>query len=267
MLSPVFRWSLSRPFMGPSIRAENSSNFAPAIARLSAPLILLLCIQGASAQTSEHRDPLEGINRDIYNLNVTIDKYLFKPVAQAYRWLLPNAAELAVGRVFDNLEEVGSAVNNLGQGKGYAAANNTGRFLVNSTIGVLGLMDVAEPLGLEKEDFEDFGQTLAVWGVKSGPYLMLPFIGPSTLRDGPAFMVDSRMLPQRYLEDIGARNTARGVDLISIRAKYIDADQALPEKDPYTFVRDAYFQRRDYLIKDGQIEDDFGADGSDDFLD
>lgn len=252
---------------GPSKGAENSRNFAHLVAPFSILAILAFCTLDAHAQVGEEIDPLEGINRDIYAFNVIADKYVTKPIAQAYRWLLPEFAELAVGRFFDNLEEVGSAINNVAQGKGSAAANNTARFVVNSTIGIVGFVDVADRMGFAKTDFEDFGQTLAVWGIRSGPYLMIPFIGPATMRDGPAFMVDSRLLPQYYLEDIGARNSARGVDLVSIRAKYIDADEALPEKDPYSFVRDAYLQRRDYLILDGEIEDNFGADGFDDFLD
>lgn len=251
---------------GPSNRAENSLNFAPNILR-ALFVALLFCFSVFASAQPDDVDPLEGINRDIYAFNTVADKYVVKPIAQAYRWLLPDFAERGVGRFFDNLEEVGSALNNLAQGKVSAAANNSGRFLVNSTLGIAGFMDVADRIGLEKEDFEDFGQTLAVWGVDSGPYLVFPFIGPTTLRDGPALFVDGQTLPQTHLEDIGARNTARTVDIISIRAKYIDADEALPEKDPYSFVRDAYLQRREYLILDGEIVDDFGADGFDDFLD
>lgn len=262
MLIPI----ASKALLGPSNRAQNSPNIAPLSVR-SAFIVVLLCCALTSQAQSEDIDPLEGINRDIYAFNAAADKYVFKPVAQAYRWILPEFAERGVGRFFDNLEEVGSAVNNVAQGKFSAAGNNTGRFLVNSTIGIVGFVDVADKIGLKKEDFEDFGQTLAVWGVGSGPYLMMPFIGPTTLRDGPGLIVDGRLLPQYYLEDVGARNTARLVDVISIRAKYIDADEALPDKDPYSFVRDAYLQRRHYLILDGQVEDSFGADGSDDFLD
>lgn len=251
---------------GPSKVAGNTTNFVRSALRAISVVAVLLCGLSAQAQP-EDIDPLEGVNRDIFAFNTVVDKYVFKPVARAYSWVLPDVAERGVGRFFDNLEEVGSAVNNLAQGKGSAAVTNAGRFLVNSTAGILGFMDVADKIGLEKEDFEDFGQTLAVWGVGSGPYLMMPLIGPTTLRDGPGFIVDSNFSPQSYLEDVGARNAARTLDIVSLRAKYIDADQALPEKDPYSFVRDAYLQRRDYLIQDGQIADDFGADGSDDFLD
>lgn len=262
MLSPV---AFIAP-KGPSNRAENSSNFAPNLVRALSAAFLIVFSVFASAQPDDV-DPLEGINRDIYAFNTVADKYVVKPIAQAYRWVLPDVVERGVGRFFDNLEEIGSAINNLAQGKVSAAANNSGRFLVNSTLGIVGFMDVADGMGLEKEDFEDFGQTLAVWGVDSGPYLMLPFIGPTTLRDGPALFVDGQTLPQTHLEDIGARNAARTLDIVSIRAKYIDADEALPEKDPYSFVRDAYLQRREYLILDGEIVDDFGSDGFDDFLD
>ncbi len=266
-MSLIRLWSEVRP----SNRAENPLNFSHTALQKASTVFALLCASFFSlvvqAQQTEDLDPLEGINRDIYAFNVTADKYVLKPVARAYKWVMPDMAERAVERMFDNLEEVGSAVNNLAQGKGYSAANNGARFVVNSTLGIVGLVDVAEYLGLEKNEFEDFGQTMAVWGVGSGPYLMLPFIGPTTLRDGPAIFVDSRLQPQSYLEDQGARNAVRVLDIVSIRAKYMDADQALPEKDPYSFVRDAYLQRREYLIKDGQVTDDFGAEGSDDFLD
>lgn len=252
-------------------RVKNPSNFLHTALQKGWVALALVCISLSSlvvqAQPLEDVDPLEGINRDIYAFNMTADKYVLKPVARAYQWVMPDIAERAVERVFDNLEEVGSAVNNLAQGKGYSAANNSARFVVNSTLGIAGLMDVAVHMGLEKNEFEDFGQTMAVWGVGSGPYLMIPFIGPTTLRDGPGMLVDSRLEPQYYLEDRGAVNAARVTDVISIRAKYMDADRALPDKDPYSFVRDAYFQRREYLIKDGQVVDEFGAEGSDDFLD
>lgn len=266
MLSPGATVAKRGPSVGRLITAKISSRFAQTALRVISVSALLFCALSAQAQP-EDIDPLEGINRDIFAFNTIADRYVFKPIAKGYRWILPDFAELGIGRFFDNLEEVGSAVNNLAQGKGSAAANNTGRFLVNSTVGILGFIDVADKIGLEKEDFEDFGQTLAVWGVGNGPYLMMPLIGPTTLRDGPGFIVDGKFAPQSYLEDAGARNAARALDIVSLRAKYIDADAALPEKDPYSFVRDAYLQRRDYLIQDGLIADDFGAEGSDDFLD
>lgn len=251
-----------------SSREKNSQYFTRSLNRNAFLALFFLCLSPlAQAQQYEDIDPLEGINRDIYAFNSAADRNVIKPIARAYQWVMPDVAERGVDRFFDNLQELGSAVNNLAQGKGSAAVNNTGRFLVNSTIGILGFMDVADDIGLEKEDFEDFGQTLAVWGVDSGPYLMLPFLGPSTLRDAPAIFVDSQLQPQNYLEDAGARNAARALNIVSIRAQYMDADQALPENDPYSFIRDAFMQRREYLIQDGQVQDDFGAESSGDFLD
>lgn len=237
---------------------------------LSKLLIVALVVGGfapAFAQESFEADPWESFNRDMYEFNILADKFFSKPVAYAYKAMMPDIAERAVGRVFNNLGDFGSAVNNVAQGKYEASANNAGRFLVNSTFGVAGLFDFADNIGLEKEEAEDFGQTLAVWGIGTGPYLVLPFLGPSTLRDASAKIVDINLRPQSYLEDVGARNTVRVVDTVSIRAKYFDIEKTLPEKDPYTFVRDAHLQRRAYQVLDGEVIDDFGTDGSDDFLD
>ncbi len=224
-------------------------------------------ITAAYAQSTVEDDPWESFNRDMYGFNILADKFFAKPIAYAYKAVLPDIAERAVERVFNNLGDFGSAVNNLAQGKLEASANNTGRFLINSTFGIGGLLDLADNIGLEKEEAEDFGQTLAVWGVRTGPYLVLPFLGPSSLRDASARIVDSNLQPQIYLEDVGARNTVRVIDIVTIRARYIDIEKTLPEKDPYTFVRDAYLQRRAYQVLDGEVVDDFGSDESGNFLD
>ena len=223
--------------------------------------------QNTSYAYVEEVDPLEGINRDIHSFNELADTYILKPLAMSYREVTHDAIEDSISRIFDNLQEVGSAVNNLAQGKGYASTKNTGRFVVNSTVGLLGVFDVAEKIGIEKEDPEDFGQTLATWGVGSGPYIVLPFLGPSTLRDAPSRFVDRYFQPQAYLDDIGARNGVQILDITSTRARLLDFEESIPEEDPYSFIRDIYLQQREYQIRDGQVVDDFGADGSDDFLD
>ena len=233
----------------------------------AATLFLFGGVSSSYAQDAVDYDPLEGINRDIYNFNAFADRYLTRPIALGYRKVLPDPVERGVGRFFDNLGELSSAVNNLAQGKGYSSASNTGRFLINSTVGIAGIFDVADNIGLDKQDSEDFGQTLATWGVGSGPYLVLPFLGPSTLRDAPSRLVDRYFDPLTYLDDVPARNTLRVVNIVDIRAGLLDLEQALPEKDPYIFVRDAYLQRREYQILDGEVIDDFGSDGFDDFLD
>lgn len=203
-------------------------------------------------------DPLEGFNRRVYAFNEGADKFLLRPLAVTYRFVLPDPVESAVGRVFDNLGELVNITNDVLQWKWKQAGNDTGRFLVNSTLGVGGVFDVARHMGLQRNEGEDFGQTLARWGVDGGAYLVLPFIGPSTLRDAPAAYLDSFLRPVRYIDHIPTRNTITAVDVISIRADLIKSESLL-SGDRYLFVRDVYLQRRLHLINDGKVEDDFGS--------
>lgn len=206
-------------------------------------------------------DPLEAWNKPVHSFNDKVDSIVLKPLAKGYRVVMPGAGEDAVDRFFDNLGEVSNAVNNLLQGEPVEAVQSTGRLLVNSTLGVAGLFEVANSMGLEKQDPEDFGQTLGVWGVKSGPYFVIPFLGPSTLRDAPSRVVDWQLDPVNHIDHDETRYTFTAVDLIQTRASLLDTERLI-SGDRYIFIRDAYLQRRDYLIKDGEIEDDF-----DDFLD
>ena len=159
-----------------------------------------------------------------------------------------------ISNVFSNIGDVATAFNNLLQGKPEDAANDVGRVLINSSFGILGLIDIATPSGLEKHD-EDFGQTLGKWGVGSGPFLMLPLMGPSTLRDGPARFVDSYAGYYRYVDHIPTRNTAFGVEIIDLRAHLLGASDTLETAalDKYQFIRDAYLQRRLYQVHDGKV--------------
>lgn len=225
------------------------------------PLFLLFISLSSSAQEAE--DPLEGLNRFIHGFNEKADQWVVRPLAQGYAWVVPDPTERAVGRFFGNLGEVRNSVNHLLQGKLGSATNSGGRFLVNSTLGLAGFLDVAADLGLPAEDDEDIGQTLAVWGVGSGPYVVLPFLGPSTLRDAPSRWADRYLEPVTYLEDQASQNIARGVELLDIRAGLLNADQ-MSSSDRYAFMRDVWLQRREYLINDGQVEDDFSDGG---FLD
>jgi len=204
-------------------------------------------------QTGGAADPLEGFNRAIYAFNDGFDKYLLAPVARGYRWVLPRVVRDRFSSFFSILREPMNALNNLLQGKPYEALTDTARLLANSTIGIAGLWDVATPLGLPKHD-EDFGQTLAVWGVGDGPYLVLPFLGPSNFRDGPAKIVNWFTLPQTYLEDSSLTWTLFGMEFVDTRAQLLDATDILEQaagEDPYAFVREAYRQRRRSLIYDG----------------
>ncbi|MDD2759420.1 MAG: VacJ family lipoprotein [Methylomonas sp.] len=201
-------------------------------------------------------DPYEGFNRSMYGFNMGMDKYLLKPVADGYRFITPNFMQTGVSNFFNNLKGINVVLNDLLQGKFEQGASDTGRFLTNSTIGVLGLFDVASDLGLDS-NVEDFGQTLAVWGVDQGPYLVLPLLGPTTVRDGGAIIVDKAANPDTYvpgtgiLEGINDRANAEGA------LNFID-EAAL---DPYVFTRESFLQYRNNLINDGKADiDDLDLD-------
>ena len=236
---------------------------------------------GACATTGGQRlaeqDPLEGFNRQMWAVNMALDKAAVKPVTVAYRTVTPKPAQRGLRRILANLGEPFSFVNALLQGKPDQAARTFGRFVVNTTIGVGGLADHATAFGLPEES-EDFGQTLAVWGVNAGPYVVLPLLGPSTLRDsvglGVQFAADPVEIAIR--EESGLSRTERfgitGMRAIDLRSRLIDsgADAVLDTAaDPYATARSAYLQRRAAEIADGDFNDlgvdpdDFGGAGID----
>ncbi len=219
-------------------------------------LIPALCLVGlVSGCASQKIDPFEGVNRGFQSFNDTTDRFLLKPIAIGYSAVLPNPVERGVANVFSNAADPWVAINQLLQGKPGLSVRDTGRFLLNSTLGVGGLFDVAGRMGLEKHD-EDFGQTLAVWGVGQGPYLVVPFWGPSNPRDGIGDIVGSFAYVPRYIDHVPTRNIALALDVISQRADLLDAERLI-SGDRYLFIRDAYLQRRDYLINDAVVEDSF----------
>ena len=220
-------------------------------------LIVTLYAGPSYADDNQNVDPLEGLNRKTYAFNTALDDYIVRPIAKGYKAIAPDPLEQGILNMFSNLGEIGNVVNNTLQGKIGEAGYSSARFLINSSFGVIGLFDVAQRAGLEAHDDEDFGQTLAVWGVGEGPYLMLPLIGPSTLRDAPSKFVDSITSPFSYVDDVRARNAARGVDLLAKRVGLLELDNVI-SGDKYLFVRDVYLQRNRYLVNDGAIEDDFG---------
>lgn len=230
---------------------------------LSGLLLSLAMASGHTVADDSDTDPFEGFNRAIFAFNEQADRFVLKPVAQGYRYVTPDPVERSVGRVFGNIGEILTVANDLLQGKFGQAANDSGRFLVNTTLGVGGIFDVAADMGLEKNEVEDFGQTLGVWGVGSGPYLVLPLLGPSTLRDAPARLVDGYANPVNEIDHIPTRNTVYGTDLISTRASLLEAEK-LVSGDKYTFTRAVYLQRRQFLVSDGQLEDSFGEGEGDD---
>ena len=220
---------------------------------LAATFLAALLLAGC-ATNGPKADPFEGLNRATFEFNDKVDAAVLKPVAQGYQAITPQFVRSGVSNAFTNIGDVAGAVNSLLQGKPAEAATSAGRFLVNSTLGILGLFDVATPMGLDKHD-EDFGQTLGVWGVGSGPYLVIPFMGPTTVRDGTGRFADYYLGWARQVDHIPTRNSTFGLELIQVRANLLGAGQALEEAslDKYQFLRDAYLQRRLRAVHDGKV--------------
>jgi phospholipid-binding lipoprotein MlaA len=207
------------------------------------------------ACSSTNVDPLESINRPTQAFNDTFDRILLRPAARGYQAISPEFVEVGVSNFFSNLGDPLIALNQLLQGKPNLAVSDIGRFVVNSTLGIAGLVDVADTMGLEKHQ-EDFGQTLAVWGVEQSPYLVIPFLGPSTIRDGASNAVGAFGFPPYYIDHVPTRNQTYAVWLISQRAALLGQTQLL-RGDRYLFLRDAYLQQRNYNINDGVVDDPF----------
>ena len=219
--------------------------------------LLLMMANFTFSEEADEADPFEGINRVFYELNFNLlDPVVIKPIAIIYDDLTPKPIRQGFRNFFSNLDEIPSLVNNVLQGKFGQAANNAERFLMNTTLGLGGFLDIAKRAGLQPGEDEDFGQTLAVWGVPDGPYLMLPFLGPSTLRDAPSNFVDSLLDPFSYNDSLPVRVVIKGIDLIALRADLLGIDDVI-SGDKYLFIRDVYLQNREYVISDGAIDDDF----------
>ncbi len=217
-------------------------------------LLAAIILAGCASTNAPKADPMEGLNRATFAFNDTVDAAVLKPIAQGYQTVTPAMVRAGVSHAFTNVGDVASAVNSLLQGKPTEAATSAGRFLVNSTLGILGLFDVATPMGLDRHD-EDFGQTLGKWGAGSGPYLVVPLMGPSTLRDSAGRGVDSFMGWSRQVDHIPTRNSAMAVELVDVRANLLGAGKALDEAalDKYQFLRDAYLQHRLRMVHDGNV--------------
>jgi phospholipid-binding lipoprotein MlaA len=216
-------------------------------------IVLTLALLGGCAASSNPRDPLEPFNRAIYSFNDGFDRAIAKPVAEGYRSVIPELVRTGVSNFFSNLGDLWIAANNLLQGKVNDAANDFGRVVINTSIGLFGLIDVASDAGLEKHN-EDFGQTLGRWGLASGPYVVLPFLGPSTFRDALSYgLVDTQADFVVQSSHVPTRNTLFFVRGVDTRANLLDASRVLEEAalDKYNFTRDAYLQRRQSLIYDG----------------
>ena len=209
-------------------------------------------------------DPFEDLNRDIFIFNEKLDEKLLKPAALTYRKVTPQFARTGVTNFFNNLEEIDTTINQVLQGEIKYAFNDASRFVINSTIGLLGLIDVASKMGLERHE-EDFGQTLGVWGFNSGPYIMIPFLGPSNPRDLLSRPISSFLSGTFAMEDNDVKLTLIGIDALETRERLLDAE-TLIIGDKYIFVKDAYVQSREYEINNGSTENDEFLDDMDDIF-
>jgi phospholipid-binding lipoprotein MlaA len=219
--------------------------------RLMLALLVSLLMAGC-ATTRDNPDPWEPLNRKTYAFNDVLDRNVMKPVAQGYQKVTPAFVQEGVNNFFDNLDDVATSLNNFLQGKPRQGLSDAGRFLANSILGVFGLWDVATPMGLEKH-YEDFGQTLGVWGVPAGPYLVLPLLGPSTARDAPARAVDPAWYYANKVDPERLYWSLWGLEKVRTRANLLKAESVLDQAalDKYTFIRDAWLQRRRSQVYDG----------------
>ncbi|NOQ63679.1 MAG: VacJ family lipoprotein [Methyloprofundus sp.] len=232
----------------------------------------VLILQGCTTVANpDPEDPWEGMNRDIMTMNDKVDTYLLKPVAKSYQWITPDFADVGVTNFFSNLKDIGVSANGFLQAKPQQGSMDAARFVVNSTVGLVGFFDVATMIDLPKHE-EDFGQTLAVWGVPRGPYFVMPFYGPSSVRGVGGVLGDAALHPLSYTPLFASSAVGwaavglRTVEAIDTRADFLGAEAIASEAamDRYIFFRSAYMQQREYLINDGEaqpldleLEDDF----------
>jgi phospholipid-binding lipoprotein MlaA len=232
----------------------------------AALLALALGLPAAGEERArDPRDPWEGYNRAMFSFNLKIDRAVLRPVARGYRKLMPAPARRGISNLFDNLAEPVHLVNDGLQGKPLRAGSDLLRFVINTTIGIGGLFDPATRFGLKRSD-EDFGQTLGKWGAGPGPYLVLPLLPPTTLRDGIGQYGDYQIEPTTYLEPDDHRTAVKVVELLDARQRVLDLDATIDEAyDPYSFVRNAWLERRAYQVRDGAPDPD--APGYEDYED
>jgi len=219
--------------------------------------IFTICFLSLALNIHSTHDPLENTNKVIHKANEEIDKLIVKPVASFYKKVTPDVIEIGLSNTISNVEDVTIGINNILQGKLKEGMSDFTRVLVNTTFGIFGLFDIASDMGLEKND-EDFGQTLAVWGVPHGPYIVLPGLGPSSLRDSLALIPDALLSPSTVFSDYQTVYALQGMDLLISRSELLGLE-VLIVGDEYLFLKDAYFQNRDFEINDGEVEDTFDS--------
>lgn len=232
----------------------------PIAKRILSVVFAAVLLSGCATTANNPKDPFEGFNRAMFAVNEGLDVVL-KPVAQGYDYVAPQPVKTGVGNFFGNLWDIITALNNLLQGKGGDGLSDIGRVVVNTTIGIGGVFDVASEMGLEKH-VEDFGQTLGKWGVGDGPFFYWPLIGPRTTRDTFGWMVDSYADPVWNVNDVAWRNSLVGVRYVDLRASLLPTDKLVEEAafDKYSYIRDAYLQHRRSEVDDGNAP----VDGRDD---
>jgi phospholipid-binding lipoprotein MlaA len=223
-----------------------------------AGVLAVLLLPGVVAAADAVRDPWEGLNRKTFAFNEFLDGYFLKPAAKGYEAITPDAVDTGVSNFFSNLREVPSFVNHAVQAKPAEASADAGRFLVNSTLGLFGVFDVASKLGIEQKE-SDFGLTLGHWGLGSGPYVVLPFLGPSSVRDAAGQAVDVFSYPVTYVSS-EAELPLRALDIVDSRASLLETEKLITG-DRYTFLRNLYMQRREFLlggkVAEPSFEDEF----------
>ena len=228
-------------------------------------IIILLIFQISGCATQSNKDPIEGFNRAVYKFNDVADGAIIKPISKGYKNIAPKFVVKGINNFFNNIRDVVTVINELLQGKIEYAANDTGRVLVNSTIGLLGFIDIHSINGGERRK-EDFGQTLGYWGVSQGAYLVLPFLGPSTTRDAVGLATDTLAFdPISYINNVRGRNQVRILQFIDARTELLNATSIMDEAslDPYAFQRDAYLQYRQALVNDEPSGDIDYSDSAD----
>ena len=220
--------------------------------RIALLVVVLLLQACATVSSPDRRDPLESVNRSVFTFNDTLDRVLMKPVAMVYQDVTPSWMRKGVTNFFNNLEDVWSIVNNALQLRGKDTGDSIARVMVNSTVGLLGLVDVASDLNVERHT-SNFGLTLGRWGMHPGPYLVLPLLGPSTLRDTAALSVDWKGSVVSNVEDSATRVGLTATNIVNLRATYLGAGNIVEGAalDKYSFVREAYLQRRRSQVFDG----------------
>ena len=217
-------------------------------------ILITLLITGCAANSkagANNKDPFESLNRASYGFNSAIDKVILKPVAKGYDAVTPKPVKTGISNFFSNLDEIRTVINDILQGKLADGFNDSARFLINSTIGLAGFIDVASDIGFTEHD-EDFDQTLGVWGINTGPYIVIPFLGPSTVRGVLSRPVDSYSSLVRDVDHIPTRNSIYATELIDLRYRLLAIDGQLEDAiDEYSFVRDAFLMRNEYQVYDG----------------